>query len=99
MGHPSNNPELGKLTGLKPINTTITNNKTNTTTTIDQQEENDKELDDTTTSTNNYYTKIMRITPATHERLREYSYKYHSQPLSYDEILQELLDFYAKERA
>ena len=94
MGHKPNNVGLGNLTGLKPIisNPTNTTNTTTTTTTLDL--ENDKEFDDDITTIDTYYSKIMRITPQTYERLREYSHKYHNQPISYDEIFQELLDFY-----
>jgi hypothetical protein len=40
--------------------------------------------------------KIMGITE-TFELLRNFSHKYHPQPISYYEIFQELLDFYNKE--
>jgi hypothetical protein len=71
---------------------------TTTTTTIEQNNnDNDEWEDDTTTNNNTYFTKIMRITPQTYERLRDFSHKYHSQPISYDEIFQELLNFYNKE--
>lgn len=91
MSHKPSNVGLGNLTGLKPINTTPTNTNTKT---IDQQENDVDEFDDDTITNNTYYSKIMRITPQTFEKIREYSYKYHNQPISYDEIFQELLDFY-----
>jgi hypothetical protein len=92
MGHKPGNIGLGNLTGLRPINTTTTNQS-------DNNNDNDDEWkDDNDITTNNTcYTKIMRITPETFERLRDFSHKYHPQPISYDEIFQELLDFYAKE--
>jgi hypothetical protein len=84
---------FGKLCNLRPINTT--------TNSIDQSDKNDNDDgwkdDDTTNNNNTYYTKIMRKTPETFSRLRDFSHKYHPQPISYDEIFHELLDFYNKE--
>ena len=83
---------IGKCTGLNPI-TTINNNITNTT---DQKvDDNNNEVeDDSATNNTTYCTKIIRVTPETFERLRTYSNRLHPQPISYDEIFLELLDFY-----
>ena len=49
----------------------------------------------TTTPTNKTKkTRVVRITEHTWEKLKDYSHHYHDQPISYDEIFQELLDFY-----
>ncbi len=80
------------MTGLRPITTTTTTNQP------DNNNNNDNEwAEDDDATSNIYHTKIMRITPKTFERLRDFSHKYHPQPISYDEIFQELLDFYNKE--
>jgi hypothetical protein len=91
---------FGNLTGLRPINPIITTS-TNTTENNNRTEQhnNNNEIedvveDDTITNNTTYCTKIMRITPNTYERLRQYSAHFHPQPISYDEIFQELLDFY-----
>jgi hypothetical protein len=96
---------FGNLTGLRPItnNTTATtaatkqeDNTTSTTTTIIQSgNNNDIVEDDSSTNKTTDHNKILRITPNTFERLRQYSARNHSkQPISYDEIFNELLDFY-----
>ena len=72
---------FGNLSGLRPITTT---------------NQNDNEWEDDIT-TILVILKIMRITPETFELLRNFSHKYHPQPISYYEIFQELLDFYNKE--
>ena len=77
--------QFGNLTGLRPI-----------TTTTNQSSNNNHEWEDDDDN-NTCYTKIMRITSQTFERLRDFSHKYHLQPISYDDIFQELLDFYNKE--
>jgi hypothetical protein len=86
MGHKPGNIGLGNLTGLRPINAT---------TTINQSDNDDDYVeDDSTTNNTTYCTKIMRITPEIFEKLREFSHKYHNQPISYDEIIDELCTFY-----
>ncbi|HSF51535.1 MAG TPA: hypothetical protein VLA74_12300 [Nitrososphaeraceae archaeon] len=38
--------------------------------------------------------KIMRISYDIYEKLRDHSRKYHDQPISYDDIFEELCTFY-----
>ena len=54
---------------------------------------------DDTTKTNNKTlltkkTRVVKITEHTWEKLRDFSSKYHEQPISYDDIFEELVDFY-----
>lgn len=97
---------FGRLCNLRPINPTttitITTISTNTTTattdTIDQYDDEDED-DITTTITNNNNSssiKIMGISYNIYEKLREHSRKYHNQPISYDDIFEELYTFYNK---
>ena len=107
MGYSHHN--LGKRTSFNPITTNNNNNSTDTTITDrndnDDNDDNynndiDKKVvkvvedDSTTNNTTTYCTKIMRITPETFEKLRDFSHKYHDQPISYDEIIEELCSFY-----
>jgi len=71
-----------KLNGFRPITNSTTNQKDN------------KVEDDSATNNTTYCTKIMRITPGTFEKLRDFSHKWHKQPISYDEIIDELCTFY-----
>ena len=75
------------MSSLRPIvtttTTTINNNNTATTTT----------KKDKTTSNK---TRIMRISEPIYEKLKDHSRKYHDQPISYDEIIEELCIFYNK---
>ena len=90
IGH-RNDMGLGNLTSLKPIattTTTTTNNNNN------NEIEDDVVEDDSTTNNTTYCTKIIRITPETFELLKFHSHKYHDQPISYDEIIEELCTFY-----
>jgi hypothetical protein len=96
LTHKTSNIGFGNLTGLRPV----TNNNT-TATTAAIEEDNKKEFiidvveDDSTTNKTTDHNKILRITPNTFERLRQYSARNNSkQPISYDEIFNELLDFY-----
>jgi hypothetical protein len=78
---------FGNLTGLRPV----TNNTTNTTapttnTIIDQDKDEDDDLPTTY--------KTMKISYNIYEKLRDHSHKYHDQPISYDEIIDELCTFY-----
>ncbi len=89
------NGQFGKYTSLKPVITI--DPTTTTTTTINQSGNNKEEIieDDSSTNKTTDHNKILRITPNTFERLRQYSARNHSkQPISYDEIFNELLDFY-----
>jgi hypothetical protein len=94
LTHKTSNIGFGNLSGLRPI----INNTTTTTTTNQNDNDNNKIVeDDSAINNNTFFTKIMKITPQTYERLKDFSHKYHSQPISYDEIFQELLNFYNKE--
>lgn len=55
----------------------------------------------TTTTPNKTRTKktrTVRITEHTWEKLRGFSHHYHDQPITYDEIIEELVDFYNNEQ-
>ncbi len=83
MARKTGNIGFGNLTGLKPvIKNTIAN------------QNNDEVEDDSATNNTTYYTKIMRISPDTFEKLRDFSHKWHEQPISFDEIIDELCSFY-----
>jgi hypothetical protein len=92
------NGQFGKYTSLKPV---ITIDPTTTTkTTINKSGNNKEEIidiveDDSSTNKTTDHNKILRITLNTFERLRQYSARNNSkQPISYDEIFNQLLDFY-----
>ncbi len=87
MANKTGNIGFGNLTGLRPINAT-------TTTTIAIDPDDDEIEDDDITNNATYCTKIMRITPQIFEKLTDHSHKYHDQPISYDEIIDELCTFY-----
>ena len=79
---------LGNLTGLRPVtNTTTTDTIINYKT--DEEDNGDIAI--------RYQYKTMKISYNIYEKLRDHIHKYHDQPISYDEIFQELLDFYNKE--
>ena len=70
---------IGRLVNLNPINFTITN--TDTTTNIKRKTPPPK-------------MRTMKISEQVHELLRNHSRKYHNQPISYNEIIEELCKFY-----
>jgi hypothetical protein len=43
-------------------------------------------------------TRVIRITEETWKKLRDFSCKYHDQPITHDEIFCELVDFYNNEQ-
>ena len=73
--------QFGNLVGLRPVSITTT-----TTT------PNNKTRTRIITKTNK--TKVIKITEQTWEKLRDFSHHYHDQPITYDEIIEELVDFY-----
>ena len=56
-----------------------------------------KREDDSATNNTTYHTKIMRITPDTFDKLRDHSHRFHKQPISFDEIIDELCTFYEEQ--
>ena len=82
MGKKTSRTQFGNLVSLKRIST---NN-----TTIDQSDNNDYDDDFLTY-------KTMKISYNIYEKLRDHSHKYHDQPISYDEIIDELCTFYNEE--
>lgn len=57
----------------------------------------DTKTNKTTRIINNKTTRVIKITEQTWEKLRGFSHHYHDQPITYDEIIEELVDFYNKE--
>ena len=74
--------QFGNLVGLRPISVTTTTTPNNNKTTK------------TRTKIINKQTKVVKITEHTWEKLRGFSHHYHEQPITYDEIIEELVDFY-----
>ncbi len=96
MGHKPGSIGLGNLTGLKPVTkNTTTKQKDNVS--MGSNDLTDEVEDDSTTNNTTYCTKIMRITPDTFEKLRDFSHKWHEQPISFDEIIDELCSFYEEQ--
>ena len=80
------NHSFGNLCNLRPVNNT-TNNTTTTTSTIEEDATNQQYTD--------FNTKIMKITIHTFERLKEHSRRHYNIE-TYDTIIKDLLDCYAK---
>ena len=83
---------LGNLTGLR----SVTNTTAATTDTIIVDYEADEEDNDDIAIHSHYY-KTMKISYNIYEQLRDHSHKYQHQPISYDEIIDELCTFYNKQ--
>ena len=78
MDKPGGSNNFGNLVSLRPINF-----GTNTTTTAIN-----------TKKCKPPKTRVVRITEQTWQKLKVFSRKEHDQPISYDDIFEELVDFY-----
>ena len=80
MGYRTAHSQLGKLVNMNPVSSTIT---TNTIPTRKQHR----------SPTIKPKTRTIRISEPIYDLLKDHSKKFHSQPISYDEIFEELCTY------